>query len=64
MYQSVFNHRTMLANQVRMASYQKAIHEVVKEADVGADIGAGNGILAFFAVQAGASIVRSVVKIP
>ena len=60
MYESVFDRRVLLADQVRMTAYQKAIHEVVKAGDVVADIGTGSGILAFFAIRAGASKVYAV----
>jgi protein arginine N-methyltransferase 1 len=53
MFEKVFQQKSMLADQVRMESYQRAIHEVVKKGDVVADIGTGSGILSFFAVQAG-----------
>jgi protein arginine N-methyltransferase 1 len=56
----IFHHRSMLADQVRMAAYQKAIHEAVKAGDVVADIGTGSGILAFFALQAGAKKVYAI----
>jgi len=50
----------MLCDKVRMVAYQKAIHEVVKKGDIVADIGTGSGIMAFFALQAGASKVYAI----
>jgi protein arginine N-methyltransferase 1 len=50
----------MLADQVRMETYRKAIHEVVKKDDLVVDIGTGSGILSFFAVQAGAKKVYAI----
>jgi len=60
MFERVFQHKTMLGDEVRMDAYRKGIQEVVKEGDVVADIGTGSGILAFFAVQAGARKVYAV----
>ena len=60
MFERVFQHKTMLVDEVRMDAYKKGIHEVVKEGDVVADIGTGSGILAFFSVQAGARKVYAV----
>ena len=60
MYESIFGHRRMLADRVRMTAYQKAIREIVKDGDVVADIGTGSGVLAFFAIQAGASKVFAI----
>jgi len=60
MFDRIFQHKIILADQVRMEAYKKAIHEVVKKGDVVADIGTGSGILAFFAVQAGAKKVYAV----
>ena len=60
MFERVFQHKTMLGDDVRMDAYQRGIHEVVKEGDVVADIGTGSGILAFFAVHAGARKVYAV----
>jgi predicted RNA methylase len=60
MFERVFQHRTILADKVRLEAYQKGIHEVVKEGDVVADIGTGSGILTFFALQAGARKVYAI----
>ncbi len=54
MFERVFQHRMMLADQVRMEAYKKAINEVIRKGDIVVDIGTGSGVLAFFAVQAGA----------
>jgi len=51
MHKSFFEYWTMLADHVKMTSYQKAIHEVIKESDVVADIGTVSVILAFFVSQ-------------
>jgi protein arginine N-methyltransferase 1 len=47
-------HLQMLADKTRVTAFGRAILETVREGDVVADIGTGTGILAFFAVQAGA----------
>lgn len=60
MYDALLAHTPMLADRVRVGSYEKAIREVVRSGDVVADIGTGTGILAFLAVQAGARKVYAV----
>ena len=50
----------MLDDKVRMAAYRKAIFNTVKSGDLVADIGTGSGVLAFFAVQAGARKVYAI----
>ena len=60
MFERIFSQQPMIADQVRMEAYRKAIHEVVKKGDVVADIGTGSGILAFFALQAGARKVYAI----
>ena len=60
MFERIFSQKPMIADQVRMEAYRKAIHEVVKKGDVVADIGTGSGILAFFALQAGARKVYAI----
>jgi len=52
----------MIADKVRMDSYRKAIFEVVSKGDVVVDLGAGLGVLSFFALQAGASRVYAIEK--
>ena len=44
----------MLADKKRVDTFRKAIFETVAEGDIVVDIGTGTGILAFFALQAGA----------
>jgi SAM-dependent methyltransferase len=60
MFERVFYQKSMLADQVRMKAYKKAIHEVVKKGDVVADIGTGSGILAFLSLRAGAKKVYAI----
>jgi protein arginine N-methyltransferase 1 len=53
-------HRTMLADEVRVNAFRRAISDVVKEGDAVLDLGTGTGVLAFFAAQAGARKVYAV----
>lgn len=50
-------HLQMLADRQRVDLFRQAIMETVTSGDVVVDIGTGTGILAFFAVQAGARVV-------
>lgn len=60
LFKRIAGHGAMLADKVRMSSYQKAVHETVKAGDIVCDIGTGSGILAFFALQAGARRVYAI----
>jgi protein arginine N-methyltransferase 1 len=50
----------MLADKVRMESYRRAIHSSVKKGDIVCDVGAGSGILTYFALKAGARKVFAI----
>ncbi|VAX16852.1 hypothetical protein MNBD_NITROSPINAE01-1115, partial [hydrothermal vent metagenome] len=50
----------MISDRVRMDAYRRAIFETVKKGDIVIDMGAGLGILTFFALQAGASKVYAI----
>ncbi len=55
-----YSHQRLLADQTRCESFRAAIHEAVKPGDVVVDLGTGSGLLAFFAVQAGARKVYAI----
>ena len=53
-------HELMLRDHIRMIAYEAAIKEVVKPGMVVADIGTGTGILALWALEAGAKKVYGI----
>jgi protein arginine N-methyltransferase 1 len=53
-------HQSMLSDEPRLEAYGRALREVVRKGDVVLDLGAGTGVLAFLACQAGASRVYGI----
>ena len=53
-------HRVLLADATRTLAFREALRRLAKESDVVLDLGSGSGILAFFALEAGARKVYAI----
>jgi len=61
-YEQLWIHRLMLKDIVRGETYRRALEAVIKPDSIVLDMGAGSGILSFFAATAGARKVYAVEK--
>ncbi len=59
-YSNILVHKSMVFDEVRNGSYQKAIRKTIKPGDTVLDLGAGLGILGLMALQEGAGRVYMV----
>ncbi|MGH9857876.1 MAG: 50S ribosomal protein L11 methyltransferase, partial [Acidobacteriota bacterium] len=59
-YKQLWIHRLMLSDLVRGEAYRKGIESVVTPDSIVLDMGAGSGILSFFAAAAGAKKVYAI----
>lgn len=57
-------YQPMLADDLRMRRYRRAIERVVKPGDVVADLGTGTGVLALMALNAGAARIYAIDRQP
>ena len=63
-YSSLPMHQAMLADRVRNAAYRRALEHTVRPDSVVLDVGAGTGVLAAYAAQAGARRVYAIEQSP
>lgn len=55
-----WSHEQLVFDKIRCDTFREAIHRVVKPGDVVVDLGAGTGLLSFFALEAGAHHVYAI----
>ncbi|MCX5746065.1 MAG: 50S ribosomal protein L11 methyltransferase, partial [Proteobacteria bacterium] len=63
-YIPIHYHYQMLDQQARIGGFEAAINHVVKPGMKVLELGAGTGVLSFFAARAGAAMVYSVERLP
>lgn len=59
-FENLYEHEQMIADNVRVGTYYKAILRYIKPGDVVIDLGTGSGILSFFAARQNAKHVFAV----